>query len=153
MINLEIISKNANQTKKLGNFLAGELLKDILKAKSSLIFACKGDLGSGKTTFIQGLAGGLGIKEKITSPTFVLLKKFSFFLKQKQYFFYHIDCYRLSSKQLSSALDLKELFKSRKTIIIIEWAEKLKKILPQDAIWINFKYLDKDERKIIFKNL
>ncbi len=71
---MEIISESLQKTKKTGEILAKETLKT--KSSKALVFELKGNLGSGKTSFTQGFARGLGIKEKITSPTFNLMKKF-----------------------------------------------------------------------------
>ena len=96
-----IITKSSTQTQKLGESLAKKL-------KGSNLICLEGDLGGGKTTFVQGLARGLGIKERITSPTFVLMKRFAinnksrlcrgFSMKSKRFtHFYHIDCYRIKN--------------------------------------------------------
>jgi len=60
---------------KVGKYLSNEILKEILENKKAIVIGLEGDLGSGKTTFVQGIAKGLGIKEKITSPTFVIMKE------------------------------------------------------------------------------
>jgi len=140
---LEIITKSAKETKKVGEFLAQE----IVKSKKSLIIGLEGELGSGKTTFIQGMARGLKIRERITSPTFVIMKKFGLSQSAPFRYFYHIDCYRLNFSQDLLDLGLKEII-SQPNLVVIEWAEKIKKILPKDTFWIKFEYLDKDKRKI-----
>lgn len=156
---LGIVTKSAKETKKKGEFLAQE----IIKSKKASIIGLEGELGSGKTTFIQGLAKGLGIKERITSPTFVIFKKFKLGSVPHLKYFYHIDCYRLNSPQDLLDLGFKEII-SQPNLVVIEWAEKIKKILPKDTFWIKFEYLprtkqkresglvrslDKDKRKII----
>jgi tRNA threonylcarbamoyladenosine biosynthesis protein TsaE len=103
-------------------------------------------LGSGKTTFVQGLAKGLGIKDKILSPTFVLMKNYKIPSTNKQ--FYHIDCYRIKQAQDLSALGLEKLFLNPQNIIAIEWAERIKKILPEDTIVLNFKFKNQEQREI-----
>lgn len=136
---LEIITKSAQETQKIAKLLAKEILNR-LEDHKALVIGLQGELGSGKTTFVQGLAKGLGIKNSITSPTFVILKRY------KKYF-YHIDCYRIKSRDLLD-LDFKEIIKQPKNVIIIEWAERVKKILSRDTLWIKFGYLDKNKRKI-----
>ncbi len=135
MNNIEIITENAKETQKVGEILAQE----IKKGQKALIIGLEGELGSGKTTFIQGLAKGLKIKERITSPTFVIIKKIGWF--------YHIDCYRVKSKDLLD-LGFREII-SQPNLVVIEWAEKIKKILPKNTFWIKFEYLDKNKRKMI----
>ncbi len=137
----EIITKSSQEMKKVGRVLAQEILSG--NNKNVLVIGLEGDLGSGKTTFVQGLAKGLGIKDKITSPTFVIIKKYSFL--------YHIDCYRIKDKDLLE-LDFNEIIKTPGNLIIIEWAERVKKILPKDTLWMKFEYLDKNKRRIIYEN-
>ena len=147
---LEIITKNTEQTQKAAKVLAQEIRNQSEQRKEALVIGLEGELGSGKTTFVQGLAKGLGIKDKLTSPTFVIMKKYK--LRTTSYKiratnFYHIDCYRIKSRDLLD-LDFKEIIKQPKNVIIIEWAERVKKILPQDTLWIKFEYLNLNERKI-----
>ena len=86
----ENITSSSVQTKKLGEKFAREILKNKPK-KKAFVIGLEGKLGAGKTCFLQGFAKGLRVKEKILSPTFVILKKFR--IKDKN--FYHIDCYRI----------------------------------------------------------
>lgn len=139
---MEIITKNAKETQKIGRFLAEEIIKNRPDNSKAFIIGLEGDLGSGKTTFIQGLAKGLGIKDKITSPSFVIFKKYDFL--------YHIDCYRIEDKDLLE-LDFKEIINNKRNFVVIEWAEKVKKILPKNILWLKFEYLDKNKRKILIK--
>jgi len=140
----EVIIQSAEEMQKVGKYLSNEILKEILENKKAIVIGLEGDLGSGKTTFVQGIAKGLGIKGKITSPTFVIMKKYDFL--------YHIDCYRIKSKDLLE-LDFKEIIKQSGNIVVIEWAERIKKVLPKDVIWMKFEYLDKDKRKIIYEEI
>ncbi|OGD30779.1 tRNA (adenosine(37)-N6)-threonylcarbamoyltransferase complex ATPase subunit type 1 TsaE, partial [Candidatus Azambacteria bacterium RIFCSPLOWO2_01_FULL_44_84] len=92
---LEIVTKTADETKKTAAALGIELKRE-RRQINALIIALEGHLGSGKTTFIQGLAEGMGVKENVLSPTFLILKQF--FLKSGRYKnLYHIDAYRLKN--------------------------------------------------------
>ena len=146
---MEIITESAKKTQKIGGFLAQEIINNKPERKKALIIGLEGDLGSGKTTFIQGMAKGFKIKERITSPTFVILRKYKI-LKSKVLNLYHIDCYRIGPKDLGD-LDFKEIINDSQNVVVIEWAEKIKKNLPLDALWIKFEYIDKNKRKIIIK--
>jgi len=150
---LEIITKSARQTREAGGFLAGEIIKSKLKSKKVLVIGLTGELGSGKTTFIQGLAKGFGIRESITSPTFVILKKFDILHQSSSLkYFYHLDCYRLNHPQELIDLGIKEILNNNQNILVIEWAERVKKILPQkNILWINFDHLSQEQRKITIK--
>jgi len=140
----EVIIQSAEEMQKVGKYLSNEILKEILENKKAIVIGLEGDLGSGKTTFVQGIAKGLGIKGKITSPTFVIMRKYDFL--------YHIDCYRIQLEDLLE-LDFKEIINQPGNIIVIEWAERVKKILPKDTIWMKFEYLGKDKRKIIYEEI
>ncbi len=144
---IEIITKSAEATKNVGFNLALALKKEPTLNKA-LAVALEGNLGSGKTTFIQGLAAGLGIKESVLSPTFLILKQFSIALKNYKNF-YHIDTYRLKNPKELLELGFKDLLNNPENIIVIEWADKIKKILPKDILKIKFTNLGKNKRKII----
>lgn len=140
-----------NQTQKLGELLAKEL-------RGGEIICLSGDLGSGKTTFTQGLLKGLKIKGPYTSPTFVVMKhykkKFPTIKRQlpdKPKFLntYHIDAYRIKNNDLLE-LGWEEFSGEKNSIIIIEWAERIKKIIPKNATWIKFKWIDGNKRELEF---
>lgn len=150
----EIITENYKQTQKTGQELAKEIIKNKLSKKATILLL-KGNLGSGKTTFLQGFAKGLGVKEKILSPTFVIMKKFKI-TKKEFNCFYHFDCYRLDNPKEIFDLGFKEIINNSKNIIAIEWPEKiylkkdfLKKKL-KDCKIIEFIFIDENKRKISF---
>ena len=147
----EIITKSAEETKRVGSFFSKETNKFISK-NNALILCLNGDLGGGKTTFTQGLAKGFGIKQKVNSPTFLIIKKYS--VKKNNFKnFYHLDCYRLEDPQELIDLGFKEMVSDKNNFIVIEWAEKIKKILPfKNVINLQFDFLDFDKRKITIKN-
>ena len=132
-----MISKSITKTQKI----AKDLIKKIPKGRGhAFVIALEGDLGGGKTTFVQGLAKGLGVKEKITSPTFVIYKKYGNF--------YHFDCYRTERPKEILDLGFKEIIQNPKNIVAIEWADKIKRIIPKHALWISFKFVDQGKREI-----
>ncbi len=103
-----------------------------------------GELGSGKTTFVQGLAKGLGIKNRIISPTFIIARHYEL----KDFVFYHIDLYRTETKHDFLSIGLDEILEDNSNIIAIEWAEKLQEMLPKKRIDIKFKLINYNEREI-----
>jgi len=140
-----VITNNPVQTKKLGVYFAKKIMRE--KNKKTLVLGLKGDLGGGKTTFLQGFTKGLGIKQRILSPTFVILKRFK--IKDLRFKnFYHIDCYRLNRDKEILALGFKEIILDSENIVAIEWAERIKKILPKNTIWIKFEFIDENKRKV-----
>jgi len=146
---LKYLTVNSSQTKKLGEALAKEVLRTKPK-KTALIIGLEGDLGSGKTTFLQGFAKGLGIREKILSPTFVIIKRFKIKdLRFKKFF--HVDCYRIQKTKEILDLGFKEIISNPQNIIAIEWADRIRKILPKRALILQFEFINKSNRKIMLK--
>ena len=101
-----------------------------------------GNLGAGKTIFTKGLALGLGIKKNIASPTFVLMKVYPVKshrakILPKAKFLVHIDAYRIKSAKDLIAIGADEYFKRLDTVTVIEWADKIKKILPKKTKFVN----------------
>jgi len=102
-----------------------------------------GNLGAGKTCFTQGIAYGLGIKGKVNSPTFNLMKVY----KIKTGVLCHIDAYRLNSGNDLIAIGLDDYLEKKDAIVVIEWAERVKDIWPKNKIKVEIKNI-KDGRKI-----
>jgi len=135
----KFITKSFGETQKLGKDFAKKILESSTKNRT-IVFGLSGNLGGGKTTFLQGFAKGLGIKEKILSPTFVIMKRFDNF--------YHFDCYRIAKPEEILELDFKNIIKNPKNIVAIEWPEKIKKVLPKNIVSIKFKFINKNKREI-----
>ncbi|OGZ63742.1 MAG: hypothetical protein A3A98_00415 [Candidatus Staskawiczbacteria bacterium RIFCSPLOWO2_01_FULL_40_39] len=154
-------TKSFIQTQKLGQGLAKEILQKE-SGKKALVLGLQGDLGAGKTTFLQGFAKGLGVTEKINSPTFVILRRFKItkiknqkskikITNQNSKFinFYHLDCYRLNKAEEILDLGFKEIISNPENIVAIEWPEKISKFLPKDMIEIIFNHLGGNKRELI----
>lgn len=106
-----------------------------------------GDVGAGKTTFVRGLANGLGIKESITSPSFTISKSYAF----RNGTLMHYDFYRLPDPGLMSD-DLAENLADRHHIVVVEWADSVQNLLPAERITIHFSYLDDGAREVVVEN-
>ncbi len=141
---LEVVVKSKEEMKKVGLLLGREIKQTMAERKKSLVICLKGELGSGKTTFVQGLAQGLEGKGKITSPTFVIMKK----IPVSAGFLYHFDCYRLHGKKEAIELGFDEIISFPKNIVVIEWPEKIRSLLPAGVLWIKFVHLSEGQRKI-----
>jgi tRNA threonylcarbamoyladenosine biosynthesis protein TsaE len=145
-----ITTDNFKQTQKFGKKTAQEIIqksKKFLEKKGAVVVGLSGDLGAGKTTFLQGFAEGLGIKEKILSPTFVILKHFK--IKNSVFSdFYHIDCYRISKPEDILEIGFEKIILENKNIVAIEWPEKIKKFLPRSFVKIKFKNVGFNKREI-----
>lgn len=139
------ITNSAQGTQKIGQDLARKL-------KQGDFIALFGELGGGKTTFVQGLVKGLGIKRRIISPTFIILREYK--IPGKPSNFYHIDLYRINMEEYEvPELGLDEIIKEEKDIVAVEWAEKMGDLLPKDRWEIKFEYIDENKRKIIISKL
>lgn len=117
--------------------------------KGGEILALVGELGAGKTTFVQGLAEGLGIKGRVISPTFILMRKYDASDKD----FYHVDLYRLEEnvgKEIVN-LGLTDVWEKSDSIVVVEWAEKARTSFPKATKWINFDNMGEGKRKITIK--
>lgn len=115
-----IITYTAQETQKLGQRIGQSI-------PAGTVLALDGELGAGKTTFAQGLALGLGIKERVLSPTFVIFQQYDGRLP-----FYHIDAYRLEEDDIYG-IGLEECF-NRRSVTLVEWAERIRSLLPADTI-------------------
>lgn len=144
-------TSSARETKIFAQDLAKKLSKKTQK-KHALVLALIGDLGSGKTTFTQGFLRALGIRGPLTSPTFILIKRYpilkSYKLKAKS-FVYHLDCYRIKKPRELLHLGLKEILTNPENIVLVEWAERIKKVLPKNALWLKFEHGEKENERII----
>jgi len=129
------------------------LAKAILKigcGNHACILGLCGPLGSGKTKFSQGLAKGLGVRQTISSPTFVILKRYPLAVSGSFKNFYHIDCYRLDSASDLAGLGIKEIFKDPTNIVVVEWPEIFSKKMTKKILIINFEAIGKNSRRISF---
>lgn len=136
---MEFKSHSPATTQKFAKLLAAEVIRYKSKNKA-FIAGLSGELGAGKTTFIQGFARGLGIKHRLTSPTFLIIRNYKLpnYPIANYKSFYHIDAYRIKKPKELTGLGLREILANPKNIILIEWAEKIKRILPSKMIWIEF---------------
>ncbi|MDP2656573.1 MAG: tRNA (adenosine(37)-N6)-threonylcarbamoyltransferase complex ATPase subunit type 1 TsaE [bacterium] len=119
----------------------GYAQKLVSKFSGGDVLALTGDLGAGKTAFTKGIAKALGVKNTVTSPTFVIMKIYDVpaghdTISQ----LCHVDAYRLTSGHDLEDIGIKDYMNDKHTITIIEWAEHIKDIIPPDAIWIHFEH-------------
>ncbi len=138
----EFVTKSARETENLGekfahNFQIGDIV------------VLTGELGAGKTTFVQGVARAFNVKSRIISPTFILVRKHKGKLADKKLNFYHIDLYRLEGSSDIKNIGLEDIFEDAGGIFLIEWGEKHGSL---KSSWeINFEHVGDDKRKIIIR--
>ena len=153
-------SSSWRETKKFGEALAGRILKQEARSKKmgALVLALQGDLGAGKTTFVQGFFKGLGPKKNPPSPTFIIMRRTALPARRslgeggrhkKFENVFHVDAYRIKETKELGVLGFKEIFSDPRNIVLIEWAENIKAILPKNTIWMKFHHEKNENERII----
>jgi len=149
---IKIISESPEETQEIASLFINTIwqqkdlkCKQACLRRQALVISLEGNLGSGKTEFLKGIAKGIKLKEKIFSPTFLIMKRFT--LKRKLFkFLWHLDCYRLKKISEIRELDFKEIIKNHQNIIFIEWGDKIKRLLPKNHWMIKFKIKGENKR-------
>lgn len=109
------------------------------------VFAFSGDLGAGKTTFINSLCKVLGVEENVTSPTYSIIQEY---LSVNNNIIYHIDLYRIKSSREAMDAGTEDCINS-KEICMVEWPERVPDIFPDDTVFTSIEILSANERKLI----
>ena len=146
----EFISNSAAETKKF----AGEFAK---KLKPGDILALYGNLGAGKTTFIQGLVASLGYRGKVFSPTFIFVRPYKISepgtasrdQEKKIRIFYHIDLYRIEEPADLKTIGIEEFLNENDSVSAIEWPERIENGLPERTVKIKIESIDENTRRLI----
>ena len=131
-----IIIRNESETEKFGIELAGKL-------DPGAVIALEGDLGTGKTTLTKSIARGLGIDDVITSPTFNIVKEY----RSGRLPLFHFDVYRIGDVDEMYEIGYEEYFYGD-GVCIVEWADLIEDIIPDDSIRIRIEYGDKEGERI-----
>jgi len=135
---LEFLSRGPEQTRRLGVRI-GALLEP------GDIVCLSGDLGAGKTTFVQGIAQGWGSLDQVSSPTYVIVNVYR---KPGGQNLHHLDAYRLQNAFEAESLDL-ELMIERGPLIV-EWPERIDEALPSDRLWVEMSWIADQRRRLVF---
>ena len=158
-------SKSEKETQKIAGNLAAKIIKSptsprLAGLRRARVITLEGELGAGKTTFVKGFAKALGVKVKVKSPTFVLMKYYPIThyglrikksIRNSQFAIrklYHLDCYRVRDHKDLATLDLKIIFNTPGNIVLVEWPERVAKILPRKLTKVHIDHMDKNKRKI-----
>lgn len=147
MERMEYISKSEKETGKIAGELAQKVILQQALDKATVV-ALEGELGAGKTTFTKAFAKMLGVKEKLTSPTFVILKSYNLKLKKFNKLT-HIDAYRINSGQELKQLGIEEIISNPENIVLIEWAERVSDIISKEAVRVHIDHISESKRKIV----
>jgi len=132
----KIVTKNEEETMQIAENFESEKF-------AGMVICLEGELGSGKTVFVQGFARALGIEETVTSPTFTLVKEYS-----GEMTLFHMDVYRLKEECQTVGFD--DYF-NKNAVSIIEWADLICECLPEERLEIEFRIVDENTRVLIFK--
>ena len=143
---MKILSKSVAETAKIAQDFGGGLKE--LKKNRAVVVGLFGDLGSGKTTFTQALGRHLNIGTAMTSPTFVIEKRYDLDGKFGFKKLIHIDAYRLASGNEILKLNFQEDLNNSDNLILIEWPERVEGALTDDILRVNFKFISEFEREI-----
>lgn len=143
----------SSSTKNTWDF-ADKIFKNLasLERDKAVVLALKGQLGAGKTTFAQGILKAAGAKGPFTSPTFVIMKQYRGSEAPKKGAslpIFHFDCYRVGSKDILE-LGWEEIISNPENLVLVEWPEKIKDILPTEHILVEFKAKGENRREIGF---
>lgn len=137
---LDIISHSAEQTARLGARL-GQLLRP------GDVVCLSGDMGAGKTVFASGIGKGWGAQHALTSPTFTLVHEHRRADGQR---LYHLDCYRLHTADDADSIGFDDLLDSE-SVLLIEWAERIRAALPPDHLWIELRVIESTRRNLVLE--
>lgn len=135
---LEFFSRSPEQTRRIGMRLGGSL-------KTGDVICLQGNLGAGKTTFVQGLAQGWGSMDAVSSPTFILVNMYR---RADGGQLFHLDAYRLDSTPEAEELDLDSML--AEGALIVEWPERLGNLIPNENLWIDLDYIADEHRQMNF---
>ena len=136
---MDFFSRSPEQTRRIGMRVGGAL-------QTGDVICLQGDLGAGKTTFVQGIAHGWGSFDSVSSPTFILVNVYR---RADQSQLFHMDGYRLDSTPEAEELDLDSMLADG--ALIIEWPERMAELIPAERLWIKLEHVDDEEREMKFK--
>ena len=135
---IELKSHNPEQTRQLGERLGRAL-------QTGDLICLQGDLGAGKTTFVQGIAQGWNSLDSVSSPTFILVNMYR---RADGGQFFHMDAYRLDSTGEAEELDLDSML--AEGALIVEWPERMQSLIPDERLWVEFTQSGEEEREMKF---
>ena len=135
---MDVFSRSPEQTRRIGMRLGGAL-------QAGDVICLQGDLGAGKTTFVQGIAQGWGSLDSVSSPTFIIVNVYR---GRDETRLFHMDAYRLDSASEAEELDLDAMLSQGP--LIIEWPERMEGLVPPENLWVNLEHIAEDEREMRF---
>lgn len=134
-----VITEGPEETVRLGEELAQAL-------RPGDVVALVGELGSGKTTLVKGIAQGLFVKEPVISPSFLLARSY-----RGRMPLHHLDAYRVNSPEELVEVGLLELLPPEEGVTVVEWADRVEELIPPGSLWIHLEHLDGDRRRLTLR--
>jgi len=134
---MRIVSPSPAKTRALGMLFGKELKKHKPATRGAFVIGLDGNLGSGKTTFMQGFGKGVGAQGRIVSPTFIIMRRHAL-RRPHTGSLVHMDVYRIKKVRELRPLRFEDMLKDPRNIIVVEWANRIKKALPKNTVWIKF---------------
>lgn len=131
-----VVVDGPDDTQRLGEEVAGQL-------NNGDVVALVGELGAGKTTFVQGLARGLFVRDAVLSPSFVLART-----HRGRLILHHMDAYRIYDPAELNEVGLDELLPPEEGVSVVEWADRIPDLIPHGALWVKFTVLSPERRRI-----
>lgn len=147
-------TKSKIHTQKFAAKLAKKILRTTSYELRAKVIALQGDLGAGKTTFTQGFLKALGVTHHVTSPTFLIVRKYEISTPLQRgvahyHHAYHFDLYRIQKPKELLDLGFKKIISDPHAIVLIEWPERIEKILPKNTVWIHFEHGKNASQRLI----
>ena len=136
---MDFFSRSPEQTRRIGSRLGGAL-------RAGDVICLQGDLGAGKTTFVQGVAQGWGSQDSVSSPTFIIVNEYR---RADGDRLFHMDAYRLDSMPEAEELDLDSMLADG--ALLIEWPGRIDGLVPAERLWISLEHISEEEREMKFK--
>lgn len=136
---LDFFSRSPEQTRRLGARLGAVL-------RPGDVICLQGDLGAGKTTFVQGVAKGWGSLDSVSSPTFIIVNEYR---RADGSRLFHMDAYRLDSAPEAEELDLDSMLADG--ALLVEWPERIDGLVPAEHLWVKLEHVDEEEREMKFR--
>jgi tRNA threonylcarbamoyladenosine biosynthesis protein TsaE len=137
---MDFFSRSPEQTRSIGMRLGGAL-------QAGDVVCLQGNLGAGKTTFVQGITKGWGSLDSVSSPTFIIVNVYR---RADQSQLFHMDAYRLDSTAEAEELDLDSMLSQGP--LLIEWPERINGLVPNERLWVQLEHIDEEEREMKFKS-
>jgi len=133
-------SNSVTETESIGESVANYI-------KPGMVIAMRGDLGAGKTAFVRGLARGMGLRARVTSPTFAIVNEYLGEIP-----LYHFDMYRLTSAEDLFDIGWEDYIRSG-GVCVVEWSEIVEEAIPEDAVSVTIRHMGETEREITIEGL